>query len=278
MKNNKIQDSNLNTKTHWGNVAESYDKYLSNDSSYHSEVIMPNLFRMIGKVVNEKTKNSLNILDVACGQGQIATELSKLGGKVEAFDYGIDLIKIAKENNKKNNTNINFLVADAQDFAKSYEGKVFDIVMCVLAIQNIENIKLVLENIKKITDKNSKIYFVINHPAYRIPKSSEWGYTQEGVGVQNKSIQYRRVDKYMSEDKIRMDMTPSEKREINKEYTYSYHRPLQYYFKLFSNNSFAVTRLEEWISNRVSEGKYGDRENTARKEFPMFMCLEIQNI
>jgi hypothetical protein len=37
-----------------------------------------------------------------------------------------------------------------------------------------------------------------------------------------------------------------------------------------------VTKLEEWISNKTSEGKNADRENTARKEFPMFMCLEIK--
>ena len=222
------------------------------------------------------------------------------------------MIKIAKENAKKSNSEkdinlnskdtnkinnlenknsknkevsgLNYIIADAQDFAENYFDKkenkynIFDMITCVLAIQNIENIKLVLENIKKVTNKNSKIYFVINHPAYRIPKHTEWGYTQEGSGDKNTSIQYRRVDKYMSEDKIKMDMNPGVKIESSKEYTYSYHRPLQYYFKLFSNNNFAVTRLEEWISNRVSDGKYAERENIARKEFPMFMCMEIKNI
>ena len=280
----KLERKNENIKTDWGNVSKSYDKYLVSDGSYHADVIMPNLFRMIGKVTDEKNKNSLSILDIACGQGQIVSELHKLGAKAEGFDYGIDLIKIAKENTKKDNSNISYLVADAQNFADNYfdkkenKYKTFDIITCVLAIQNIENIKLVLENIKKVTNKNSKVYLVINHPAYRIPKHTEWGYTQEGSGDKNTSIQYRRVDKYMSEEKIKMDMNPSVKIEASKEYTYSYHRPMQYYFKLFSNNNFAVTRLEEWISNRVSDGKHEDRENIARREFPMFMCLEIKNI
>lgn len=251
-------------KTHWGNVAESYNKYLSSDKNYHSELIIPNLMRMIGEVKN------MNVLDVACGQGQISNELAQLGAKVEAFDAGADLIRIAKANNKS----INYLVLDAEDFAKGYEGKTFDIIICVLAVQNIENVKALISNIKNVTDKNSKIYFVLNHPAFRIPKYSQWGYDNVG----QISTQYRRVDRYMSEDKIKMDMTPGEKREADKTYTYSFHRPLQYYFKLFSNNGLAVKRLEEWISNRESDGKYALRENIARREFPMFMCMEIVNL
>ena len=289
----------LNIKTHWGNVAESYDKHLATDGTYHSEVIWPNLKRIItssfkniskenSKDIKDSKSESLDfkskkILDIACGQGYFSELLAAEGAHVQAFDLGEGLIKIAKENTKNNSKdlsfkNIDYIVADAQDFSKNYSSKIFDIVICVLAIQNIENVKLTLENIKKITDKNSKVYFVINHPAYRIPKYSEWGYSQNGIGKENKSLQYRRVDKYMSEDKIKMDMTPSERQERDKVYTYSYHRPLQYYFKLFNNNKFAVTRLEEWVSNKVSDGKYADRENTARKEFPMFMCLEIINI
>ncbi|MDI9355280.1 MAG: hypothetical protein QM532_03870 [Cyanobium sp. MAG06] len=49
----------------------------------------------------------------------------------------------------------------------------------------------------------------------------------------------------MSEDKIKMDMNPGEKNDKNKIYTYSFHRPLQYYFKLFTNSNLVVSRLEE---------------------------------
>lgn len=292
--------SKSNIKTSWGNVAESYDKYLASDKNYHSEVVVPNLLRMIlnssktEKESKDKNENKIlenkNILDIACGQGLISEEIKKINKDVNiyAFDAGENLIKIAKENIKKNKTNIKYFIADAQNFVediKIEESKInkdvrennisnikFDIIICVLAIQNIENVKLVLENIKKVSNKNTKIYFVINHPAYRIPKYTQWGYSTEA----GSNIQYRRVDKYMSEDKIKMDMNPGEKKENKKEWTYSYHRPIQYYFKLFNNNNFVVSRLEEWISNRNSEGKNAERENKARKEFPMFMCLEVK--
>ncbi len=281
------------TKTDWGSVADKYDKYLNSESNYHNEVILPNFLRMLGDV------NKKNILEIACGQGFFCEAIVKEAGEnkisgskkvqVTGFDLGTDLIKIAQQNAGKNKSDINYKVLNAENFADEYEKNInknedkFDVIFCVLALQNIENIKKVLENIKKVLknkDEKSKqeagkVIFIINHPAYRIPKSTSWGNVTE-LGA--KEIQYRRVDKYMSEDKIKMDMTPAEKREAFKKYTYSYHRPLQTYFKVFANLGFAVTKLEEWISNKVSEGKNADRENTARKEFPMFMCLEIKLI
>lgn len=258
------------TKTDWGKVAKTYNKYLNTDKNYHTEVVIPNLLRLIGDVKGK------NILDIACGQGQISSMLFDLGAKVSGFDAGKDLIKIAKENNK----NIEYKILDAQNFAKDYlekeKYKNFDIIICILAIQNIENVKSVLENIKKVSNKNTKIYFVINHPAFRIPKYSHWEYSKNEEG---ENIQFRRVDKYLSDIKIKMDMNPGEQRISKKEFTFSYHRSLQHYFKLFSNNNFVVTKLEEWISHKTSEenGKNSERENIARKEFPMFMCLEIKN-
>ncbi len=283
-KNSTLKNENESkTKTDWGSVAQKYDKYLNSESNYHNEVILPNFMRLLGDISKK------NILDIACGQGAFCEEIvrkaneSKLKINISGFDLGADLIKIAQSNAGKNKSNINYKILDAQDFAHEYlkeikkDGDKFDIIYCVLAVQNIENIKSVLENAKKVISENGKIIFVINHPAYRIPKFTSWGNVTE-VGA--KEIQYRRVDKYMSEDKIKMDMTPSEKREVFKKYTYSYHRPLQTYFKIFANLGFAVTKLEEWISNKVSEegGKNSERENTARKEFPMFMCLEIKLI
>ncbi len=272
------------TKTDWGSVAEKYDKYLNSESNYHNEVILPNFLRILGDVSGKR------VLDIACGQGffceaviKSALENKVTGSKkveVFGFDLGTDLIKIAQQNAGKNKSNINYKVLDAEDFAKEYVGddkneNKFDIIFCVLALQNIENLKKVIENAKNVLSPKGKMIFVINHPAYRIPKSTAWGNVTE-VGA--KEVQYRRVDKYMSEDKIKMDMTPAEKRESFKKYTYSYHRPLQTYFKVFANLGLSVTKLEEWISNKESVGKNSDRENTARKEFPMFMCLEVKSV
>ena len=104
--------------------------------------------------------------------------------------------------------------------------------------------------------------------AFRVPKNSNWDFDEK------KKIQYRRVDAYLSEMTIPIDMNPG---QTNSKKTISFHRSFQYYFKLLSKNGFAVSRLEEWISNKKSQkGPRGAAEDKARKEFPLFLFLEAK--
>ena len=111
-----------------------------------------------------------------------------------------------------------------------------------------------------------KLFLVLNHPAFRIPKQSSWEWEEK-----NKA-QYRRINEYLSESKIKIEMHPGDNPE---EKTISFHRPLQYYFKLLGKNGFAVNRLEEWNSHRKSQpGPRAKAEDKARKEIPLFLFLE----
>ncbi|MDI9355279.1 MAG: class I SAM-dependent methyltransferase [Cyanobium sp. MAG06] len=169
-----MKNNNKSNNTSWGSVADKYNEYLISDKNYHSEIIIPNILRLIGNIKGK------NILDIACGQGVLSQILSDNGAMVSGFDIGENLIKIAKNNDKKGK--INYCVADAEDFANNYlmdikknktnEYKKFDIIICILAVQNIENVKKLLENISNVSNIDTKIYFVLNHPAFRIPKAS----------------------------------------------------------------------------------------------------------
>ncbi len=111
---------------------------------------------------------------------------------------------------------------------------------------------------------------MLNHPAFRIPKHSSWGWDETAKS------QYRRLDSYLSEITVPIDMHPG---QSTKETTVSFHRPLQYYFKLLGNSGLAVTRLEEWISHKTNpSGKRAAAESKARHEFPLFLYLEAIKI
>lgn len=59
------------------------------------------------------------------------------------------------------------------------------------------------------------------------------------------------------------------------EITWSFHRPLQFYFKFLGKKGLLVERLEEWVSHKeTSAGPRKEAENKARSEFPMFMFLQ----
>ena len=140
--------------------------------------------------------------------------------------------------------------------------------MIVLAIQNIKELSDVLKEVYRILKPSGRLIMVLNHPTFRIPKRSGWGFDDK------EGKQYRRIDGYLSESKNSIVMHPGQKES---EETISYHRPLQDFFKAFSKSNFAVTRLEEWISHKKSEsGPRQKAEDLARKEIPIFMMIEVR--
>ena len=72
-------------------------------------------------------------------------------------------------------------------------------------------------------------------------------------------------------------MTPGKSKD--KQFTYSFHRSLQDYSKALRAGGFAIVRMEEWISHKDSQpGPRAAAENTARKEFPLFLAIEAIKI
>lgn len=111
----------------------------------------------------------------------------------------------------------------------------------------------------------------MNHPAFRIPKHSSWGW-DPSTGSGQVVAQYRRIDEYLSESRTNIQMHPGDDPKTT---TMTFHRPLQWYMKLLAKHGFAVTRLEEWISPKKSQkGPRQIAEDKARKEFPLFIFLE----
>jgi hypothetical protein len=112
---------------------------------------------------------------------------------------------------------------------------------------------------------NGQLFLVLNHPTFRVPKESSWGWDEE------KNIQYRRIDKYLSEARVKIEMHPGDDPSVH---TWSFHRPLQVYVKALAKAGFSVTKLEEWISNRQGpKGRTFSALEQSRKEIPLFLFL-----
>lgn len=244
------------SKTSWGKVAGWYDKLLKEEGTYQKEIILPNLTRLLD------AKKSETILDLACGQGFFSREFRKSGARVIGADVSKELIAIARKNSLKD---VRFEVASADnlDFLSAASVNKVTIVM---AIQNIENVSGVFKECRRVLKPDGKLFLVMNHPAFRVPKASGWGYDEKN------KIQYRRIDAYLSESKIKIQTHPGGKPS---DYTISFHRPLQFYFKLLGKNGFRAARLEEWNSTRKSQpGPRAAAEDKARKEIPLFLFIE----
>lgn len=245
--------------TSWGSVSDWYDATVEDPESYQQKVILPNLVRIVAP------QKGMKILDVGCGTGVFARAFSTEGAEVLGVDIGEELIQIAKSKSK----NIEYMVASA-DKLLMVKNDSFDVATIVLAIQNMKNLDKVLEEVSSKLKKSGRIVLVLNHPAFRIPQLSDW-YFDEST-----KIQYRKVARYMSEFEIAILMNPGKK---DSKKTYSYHRPLQLYVKSLIKNGLCVTKLEEWISHKESQvGPRKSSEDKARKEIPIFMCIEGSKI
>lgn len=245
-------------KTSWGSVSKWYDEHLeTNEDTYQAKVIAPNLTRLLGEVKGKK------VLDIACGQGYFSRLLSENGALVSGIDISSELILSAKKRNKEG---IEYVVGSADNLGQ-WKKETFDLAICILAIQNIENVSGVFSEARRVLKIGGRFLLVLNHPAFRVPQHSDWGFDEQ------KKVQYRKVDRYLSEEVVHIVMNPGKKDSPK---TVSFHRSLQYFFKVFHKSEFPVTRLEEWISHKASEkGPRQSAEDRARKEIPLFMAIEL---
>jgi len=241
--------------TSWGKSAEWYDEMLKSSDTYQRKLILPNLTRLLN------FKKGEIVLDLACGQGFFAKEFVKGGAKVIAVDVSKELIALANKDAK----NVEFHTTNADNISFLKNNSV-DKVVIVLALQNIENVSGVFKECARVLRQKGELYIVLNHPAFRVPKQSDWGWDSE------KQVQYRRIDAYISESKVKIQMHPG---DDPKDTTLSFHRPLQFYMKALHKAGFAVSQLEEWTSHKKSEaGPRAKAEDTARKEIPLFLFLK----
>lgn len=246
--------------TSWGNVADWYEDHLEGEDTYHAAVVMPNLLRAMAP------KKGQRIVDIACGSGVFARELAKAGAAVSGADISPELIEKATTVGPRD---ISYVVAPAERL-EPFADASFDKASCVLAIQNIKDVGAAFAEAARVLRSNGSFFVVMNHPAFRVPGASSWGWDEKA------GKQYRRVDSYMSERSAEIAMHPG---SDPSEKTLSFHRPLQYYVKAAAKAGFAVRRLEEWISHRTSQpGPRQAEEDRIRKEIPLFLMLELVKI
>lgn len=216
-----------------------------------------------------------NLLDLGCGQGffiQKILENIKSDIVINGVDLSYELLKIA-ENKFEGNKKVSLKHTDAVNLSH-LKDKSIDKVYSVLALQNMSDVEKVVVEIKRVLKKDGRCIFVINHPSFRVPKESDW-FFEKFLRKQG-----RVVYNYMSDKKHVIDMNPGRTAQGEKgQETISFHHPLQYFSKIFNKHDLAISRIEEWISHKKSEkGIKQEAEDTARKEIPMFMCLELISV
>ena len=279
--------------THWGEVAEWYDTLVGDEGSeYHREVILPGVFRMLGEAESrtpsrrekrekKEARRSLDILDLACGQGVLCRRLAQLGYRVVGVDAAEPLIAAAQKRNENDGLPIRYDVADvtrlrheAGDFAAGLAAESFDAITLVLAIQNITPLSPVWQACRGLLKPGGRLILVMMHPCFRVPRQSDWHW-DEKTGTQE-----RVVRQYLTSTTIPIQTHPGLAAQGKDEAsTTHFHRPLQAYINTLGNAGLMIDHIEEWASHKKSQP--GPRQaalDRARTEVPMFLALRAKRV
>ncbi len=241
--------------TSWQKVGQWYDSVVGDlGSYYHQHIILPGVIRLL------ELKAGAALLDLGCGQGVLSSRIPKDVGYL-GLDAARSLLAKAKDRHKGRS----FQYADITKPLPIPSTRLFSHATIILALQNMAEPEKVLQNIKLHLSPGASLVIVLNHPCFRIPRQSSWGFDEQA------KMQYRRINCYMSEQKIPIFTNPG---QAASEATLSFHHPVSSYFTFLQKAGFLVQGLEEWCSDKVSEGKAARWENRARKEFPLFMAIK----
>lgn len=113
-------------------------------------------------------QNDEKILDVACGEGNVARHLTKSGAKVTGIDIS-KMLDFAIEREEKENLGVRYLKMNAEKISDVFEEASFDKVICNMALMDIEDYKTTIKQISLVLKENGIFVFSILHPAFAWP-------------------------------------------------------------------------------------------------------------
>jgi len=241
--------------TSWEKSADWYDRILGErGSELYQAVVIPQALDLL------QPQRGEFILDLGCGQGVFSRAMADKGAKVTGVDAAPTLI--AKARTYQSRTPIRYYDRDAAELGGLGE---FDAASAILCLQNMEHLDKVITATAAVLKPGGRMLWVLNHPAFRIPRQTSWGHEEE------RKIQYRRVDAYSSTLGIPITMHPG---KADSESTVSFHRSLETLTATGFAAGLSMVGLKEWYSHKESQpGPRARAENRARKEFPLFLAM-----
>lgn len=124
-------------------------------NSYNAYVDQPAIFSLLPGLDRKK------VLDAGCGPGIYTEKLVALGARVVAFDSSPKMVDLAREK-LKNKAEIR--LQDLTEPLSGLSNSDFDLVLCALVLDHIENWNFVFEEFFRVLKPGGQVVFSAGHP------------------------------------------------------------------------------------------------------------------
>ncbi len=217
----------------WNTNAAFWDKRMGEGNDFHRLLLEPNLLDML------QIKKGDAILEVGCGNGQLARKMAGLGAKVTAIDGAAKFIKIAKQ--KPLADKIDYRVIDITNTAelKKLKDNTYDAIVCNMVLMDVENIEPFIGFLPQVLKKNGRFIFSVTHPCFN---SGETALVHERNDIGGEIHEYYgvKVSNYLKARAAKgLGMIGQPLPQ------YYFHRPLSELLKVCFKNGFFMDDLRE---------------------------------
>lgn len=245
----------------WDAVAAWYDGWVGKGGSeHHKRLAIPTVMALLDAQPGQK------ILDIGAGQGVLAPHVAKTGAEYTGIDVSPKLLALARKHHGQHGR---FLRGDAARLhdQSSMQAEQYDAVVFLLSVQDMDPLDDVLRAAAWVLKTGGRIVILMTHPSFRIPRQSGWGFDED------RKLQYRRVDRYLTPLPVPMKQHPGQKSGV----TISFHRPLSTYVNTLADCDLLVDRLEEVpIGDASLKKKRTKAEKMADDEIPLFLGIRAR--
>ena len=203
-------------------VADAYSRTLDGDGLGLTDPILEEL---LGDIAGQV------VLSLACGQGQDARMLARLGAQVTGVDVSTEMLRHANAHEGASPRGIRYVLGSAHDLAPFGDASL-DGILCHMALMDIPELAPTIHSVGRVLRDGGWFVFSIVHPAYH-----------PHVEI---------VSDYL------LDHRYAKKRPVDWLPSHAYHRPLNAYINELANTGFRIEHV-------VEAHQHADNDPTAKR-------------
>jgi 2-polyprenyl-3-methyl-5-hydroxy-6-metoxy-1,4-benzoquinol methylase len=152
------------TREIWDAKAEFWDERMGEGNAFQRVLVGPATERLL------ELREGERVLEIACGNGQMARRMAQLGATVVATDFSQRFVELAAARTREAGLadRVTFQQVDATDEAALLalgEGR-YDAVVCNMALMDMTEVEPLFRAIVQLLAPGGRFVFAIPHPCY----------------------------------------------------------------------------------------------------------------